>query len=1328
MLSAPNELLSLEHLLHQLEKNQKAAAAQAATIEKQNAVERKHAIEGKEKVDREKERVQRAGASPAPTGSATILRSSPPGGGGGTIGSSTASTKAVAQYQHERPVKRRALQLARAQRVVLMQFEGCKNNLHASIILRGESTPVLKQVKKVLRVAIHVAYHLSLETAFLFDQCATYEERDLEQLSRTYAAAKLRDEKLLTAEREAERENMKLNGIALDEKQNTAGASASRPATTVAGKDDLKKSSSSLSSSSSLPAASLKRVVEADVYSVPLSTSPFIEPPSMMRPKLSLSEYDLSRYRLTAAIARALPPDMEPTEFGRQRHVASERFGFGFGGNSNENDNRSSSDSNDSSGSNLWLHQSILLGVCWLTSQWQCLMPDVRSIDFYQSANDKTVGQFLVDNCFDLKLRCSNPKCKKDVTKHILGYAHHDGRVIIMVNRIPPTQRRLWPSPPTGEHGSQPADGHNGIYTRSWCRQCNRWVSDFTPLSEQSYHYSFGKFLESTFHNPYAVCRGLNGCGHSISQNHVRVFAMGDLIASVKYERIVPYRIIVRDRLTYNEYAIARMRRRAVEILQLVALAVFQEFIVKIAEIDSELEVGDDRTRLRTLTEKITSERELFAACLTELGANSYANSIHNGGNSNNGGNGNGNPHHSNSELLAELLYDSDNEPNAKPPATALATAAVTGAPVAGVGAGAVITAVAGAGASSPSFSLSTLTNDRKQSTTVNVDRTLLTPAQTAAAAAGAGPGLGSGSAPSPSPSPPPPFAFGASSSVATSTLAVPASASSGSSTTGGGYIRPGHSPAPSIIPPQLISHGSSFSLTSPPTPASAAAVTSITALTAGKTTAEGKPAVRTAFNFGLNFSHTLKAPLPAVLHDGPGGRVSTYTADMFDIFMLQHRLYLMFTEWNASLSSMFAIFSKHDVPFAARMNTKNTTIEKQPQAAAAAMSINSSTVPPPPAVLAAGSAASSLSVVTISGLASSAKADEKRSSGDTGGGRAEHFKRNAGLSIVSAPIAIAHERVPQPLSARSLDLVSPNSSPPPTDSPTILAEPGSAQAAGSVGRSAALSIYVPTTDINPAMVGVVSPLTATPAPKEAAKKPVSVPSLLADLGIAEQIDVDVLMAPTTTTASAKSSRPTRRVPIPPTPTPTPPLQPQSQARGQLSQPNSPTRARLNGTTAPSPGKNAVSAPTADTGKSYAPPTKTASVQPPSQPVPLISQQSQGSLQSQSQSQLQQQLASTSSSSTASSGRVFDPAVTVDALCKRNDGVILQRWCEFLTMANLSKHAHAHFSLPPCIANIALPIYDDEPSSMLAYRYVSFRLQRRPLLPVHTVLVALRGG
>ena len=52
-------------------------------------------------------------------------------------------------------------------------IEGCSSNLGCTIVLRGASRPALKEVKRILKFLINVAYNLKLETSYLIGRNAT---------------------------------------------------------------------------------------------------------------------------------------------------------------------------------------------------------------------------------------------------------------------------------------------------------------------------------------------------------------------------------------------------------------------------------------------------------------------------------------------------------------------------------------------------------------------------------------------------------------------------------------------------------------------------------------------------------------------------------------------------------------------------------------------------------------------------------------------------------------------------------------------------------------------------------------------------------------------------------------------------------------------------------------------------------------------------------------------------------------------------------------------------------------------------------------------------
>jgi hypothetical protein len=159
-----------------------------------------------------------------------------------------------------------------------------------------------------------------------------------------------------------------------------------------------------------------------------------------------------------------------------------------------------------------------------------CIPPEFRTLNFYLDS-DMPFGMYLEESCFDPNCRCLNPKCRKSVLHHTRYYTHHTGRLAIRV-----TQR---------ENAWVCADDAfpDQIYMWSECNEPGCEVkTPVVPMSEATYNYSFGKFLEESFYNHRAPCRFL-GCSHSVHRCHTRCFTRGDLLVTFVYEAITIYGI-----------------------------------------------------------------------------------------------------------------------------------------------------------------------------------------------------------------------------------------------------------------------------------------------------------------------------------------------------------------------------------------------------------------------------------------------------------------------------------------------------------------------------------------------------------------------------------------------------------------------------------------------------------------------------------------------------------------------------------------------------------------------------------------------------------------
>jgi len=68
-------------------------------------------------------------------------------------------------------------------------------------------------------------------------------------------------------------------------------------------------------------------------------------------------------------------------------------------------------------------HQQLLLTSVWMKDKIQCSPAEVKRITYY-SPQDVSVGQFLMDSCFNVSLRCQNQKCQRPMLDHCMSFCH----------------------------------------------------------------------------------------------------------------------------------------------------------------------------------------------------------------------------------------------------------------------------------------------------------------------------------------------------------------------------------------------------------------------------------------------------------------------------------------------------------------------------------------------------------------------------------------------------------------------------------------------------------------------------------------------------------------------------------------------------------------------------------------------------------------------------------------------------------------------------------------------------------------------------------------
>jgi hypothetical protein len=201
-------------------------------------------------------------------------------------------------------------------------------------------------------------------------------------------------------------------------------------------------------------------------------------------------------------------------------------------------------------------HQSILISSVWMTDKTQCCPAEVKGICYY-SMQDVSLGQFLRDSCFNLSLKCQNPTCKKSVLDHSLSFVHNDGLINITVDHMDD------PLPPAPLDGSRKADGANQdddedaeeiedapIATWTYCKNCAKVVTPLVYISENTWKYSFGKFLESFFYNRQVIMNSpQHACSCNLQTASTLYFGCGRLAARFTYDRVRPFGVFVRKSL-----------------------------------------------------------------------------------------------------------------------------------------------------------------------------------------------------------------------------------------------------------------------------------------------------------------------------------------------------------------------------------------------------------------------------------------------------------------------------------------------------------------------------------------------------------------------------------------------------------------------------------------------------------------------------------------------------------------------------------------------------------------------------------------------------------
>ena len=189
-------------------------------------------------------------------------------------------------------------------------------------------------------------------------------------------------------------------------------------------------------------------------------------------------------------------------------------------------------------------HQNlvVLYSLVCTTTTVPCLGPDQVALGFYSHHEgepifelDYPLGQFVEETCCGANTICTSNGCERKLFDHHRQYVHGEAQVSMFVQPYPSRLRGM----------------QETILMWSACKICGN-ETQIVPMSEETWKYSFAKYLELSFwSSPLHARAGI--CPHDIHRDHLRFFGFRDVALRVHYDPIDLLEIIVpRSRITWK--------------------------------------------------------------------------------------------------------------------------------------------------------------------------------------------------------------------------------------------------------------------------------------------------------------------------------------------------------------------------------------------------------------------------------------------------------------------------------------------------------------------------------------------------------------------------------------------------------------------------------------------------------------------------------------------------------------------------------------------------------------------------------------------------------
>ncbi|KFA72278.1 hypothetical protein S40288_02463 [Stachybotrys chartarum IBT 40288] len=193
-------------------------------------------------------------------------------------------------------------------------------------------------------------------------------------------------------------------------------------------------------------------------------------------------------------------------------------------------------------------HQNIvvLCSVICTATKMPCVEPHLVAINFYDEQQmdtgmdpDCTLGQYIEDLAYGKDETCGSNGCERRGFDHHRTYVHDEFRITVFVEHAPKSQLKR-------------QDLGDGITMWTYCKICKK-DSEETAMSEATFKYSFGKYLELLYWGRGLRLGSKVNCPHEHRRDHVRYFSLHDSRIRIHWDPIDVLEIVVpRARITWK--------------------------------------------------------------------------------------------------------------------------------------------------------------------------------------------------------------------------------------------------------------------------------------------------------------------------------------------------------------------------------------------------------------------------------------------------------------------------------------------------------------------------------------------------------------------------------------------------------------------------------------------------------------------------------------------------------------------------------------------------------------------------------------------------------